>query len=397
MSRTVEKRILADVLEITSGQVDPTVPPYAEMPHVGGDNIESGSGRIFGVRTAAELRLISGKYLFHAGEILYSKIRPALNKATIPDFDGICSADIYPLRVNPKIAEPRYLIHVLRSRDFLAYTEQHASRTNIPKVNRDALLGYEAALPPLSEQRRIADILDKADAIRRKRQRTAELLGEMQSGLFESLFGRLFDSDAIPGYVAVSHFVERFQGGLNVATPDSPTPRTRYFILKVSAVTWGEYQPNECKPLPEDYEPPEEDFVRANDLLFSRANTSELIGATVFVHDTPPDRVLPDKLWRYVWRAPDAVEPLFVCALMNHPKIRYEIGRRATGTSGSMKNISMDKVLSLPVPWPPLELQCRFAAEVRQIRTLTMKSRDSLVESENLFHSLVQRAFRGEL
>jgi type I restriction enzyme S subunit len=137
--------------------------------------------------------------------------------------------------------------------------------------------------------------------------------------------------------------------------------------------------------------------VRKGDLLFSRANTTELVGATVFVFDTPPNRVLPDKLWRFIWKNPSEVEPLFVWALFNHPKIRFEIGRRATGTSGSMKNISMEKVMSIRVPWPDIETQRRFARFTTEERELRNRMSSSKNDADNLFNSLVQRAFRGEL
>ena len=82
-------KTLGQIVEVASGQVDPTEPPYCDMPHIGGENIESNTGNLQGVRTARELGLISGKYLFDGSHVLYSKIRPALNKVALPDFEGI--------------------------------------------------------------------------------------------------------------------------------------------------------------------------------------------------------------------------------------------------------------------------------------------------------------------
>ena len=169
MMRDWERVTLGSVVEIASGQVDPRQVPYCDMIHVGGDNIESHSGKLLNLKTAGEQGLISGKYLFDRKDVLYSKIRPVLNKVVAPNFEGICSADIYPLRpINGKLCQ-EFLVHLLRSDDFLGYTATCSSRTNIPKINRDALFAYQAMLPPLPEQRRIAAILDKADAIRLKR------------------------------------------------------------------------------------------------------------------------------------------------------------------------------------------------------------------------------------
>src|SRR5207302_2006427 len=149
-------------------------------------------------------------------------------------------------------------------------------------------------IPWLSEQHRIASILDKADAIRRKRREAVELIESYRGGLFDEMFRGYFSSESHRDWVPVSHFVERFEGGVNLASADRDGPDIRHYVLKVSAVTWDEYRAEEAKPLPLDYEPPREHFVRAGDLLFSRANTTELVGATVYVADTPPNRVLPD-------------------------------------------------------------------------------------------------------
>src|SRR5687767_10158574 len=86
------------VVQTTSGQVDPREKPYSEMIHVGPENITEGSGQLISCRTAGELNLISGKYLFTPDDVLYSKIRPYLRKVALPDFTGVCSADMYPLR-----------------------------------------------------------------------------------------------------------------------------------------------------------------------------------------------------------------------------------------------------------------------------------------------------------
>lgn len=147
-------KLLGDFVDVASGQVDPKEEPYSSMQHVGGDNITSHTGEINGTATAEELGLISGKYEFTPLDVLYSKIRPALNKVACPDFEGICSADIYPIRPRPGEVSREFLACLLRSDDFLAYATKHSSRTNIPKINRPALLAFQMRLPPYCEQLR---------------------------------------------------------------------------------------------------------------------------------------------------------------------------------------------------------------------------------------------------
>jgi len=91
-------RPMLSAVRVATGQVDPKVEPYRSMTLVAPDHIESNSGRLLKKETASDQRAISGKYLFVKGDIVYSKIRPYLRKAILADFDGLCSADMYPLK-----------------------------------------------------------------------------------------------------------------------------------------------------------------------------------------------------------------------------------------------------------------------------------------------------------
>ena len=112
------------------------------------------------MKTARELGQISGKYAFDAKAILYSKIRPNLNKAALPNFAGICSADMYPMWVSdPTKTDRSFIYYVLTSERFVADATSRSFRTGMPKINRPDLETIEFPLPPLSEQRKIAAIL----------------------------------------------------------------------------------------------------------------------------------------------------------------------------------------------------------------------------------------------
>ena len=329
------------------------------------------------------------------GSIVFAKIGEAIaqNFRAVTKCKMLIDNNVMALVPDRRLVDTRYLYYFLTQLDLYRLT----SSTTVPALRKSTLETIRFPAPSLSEQQRIAAILDKADAIRRKRQEALDALIDLRVSQFDRWFSPLFGTTAEDDYVPVSSFVKRFEGGINLGTPERPSPDTRDFILKVSAVTWGDYRQEECKPLPSDYSPPLEHYVRAGDLLFSRANTTELVGATVYVFETPSNRVLPDKLWRFVWDDPAKVEPLFVWALFNHPRIRYEIGRRATGTSGSMKNVSMEKVLSIRVPWPQIDDQRRFARYLQEDRSLRNTMARSSEDAKHLFECLVQRAFRGEL
>ena len=136
---------------------------YADYPHIGIDSIEKGTGKLSGYRTVREDGVISGKYIFTPKHIIYSKIRPNLNKVALPDFYGLCSADAYTVLPNYKNCNRIFLATAMRSEYFLEYILQFSSRTNLPKVNRKEIAGFRMPLPPLSLQEQFATFVEQVD------------------------------------------------------------------------------------------------------------------------------------------------------------------------------------------------------------------------------------------
>lgn len=139
------------------GQVDPKEGPYIDMPHVGPDSIESGTGRLLRerIKTPRELGLRSGKYLFSREHVIYSKIRPALRKVALPDFSGVCSADMYPLLPNADVISREFLALSLLAPPFSQYAIDNSDRNAMPKINRRVLFAYEMAVPDQDMQNAI--------------------------------------------------------------------------------------------------------------------------------------------------------------------------------------------------------------------------------------------------
>ena len=136
---------------------------YADYPHIGIDSIAKDTGELIGYRTVKDDNVISGKYVFTPDHIIYSKIRPNLNKVALPDFSGLCSADAYPILANPENCNRIYLAVLLRSEYFLNYILGFSARSNMPKVNRQQISGFSAPLPPLVLQNEFADFWKQAD------------------------------------------------------------------------------------------------------------------------------------------------------------------------------------------------------------------------------------------
>ena len=152
---------------------------YADYPHIGIDSIERGTGTLSGFRTVKEDNVISGKYLFSSKHIIYSKIRPSLNKVALPNFDGVCSADAYPILPVDSVSDRVFVAYLLRSSFFLDYILPLSGRANMPKVNKEQLQGFCTPLPPLALQREFAAFVAKVDklafAVRQRRDTARKL------------------------------------------------------------------------------------------------------------------------------------------------------------------------------------------------------------------------------
>ncbi|MCG7848913.1 MAG: restriction endonuclease subunit S [ANME-2 cluster archaeon] len=155
-----EEKTLDAVCKISSKLIDPREETYIDLCHIGGANIESITGCLIDLKTSKEENLISGKFPFDNSMILYSKIRPYLVKVVRPDFSGICSADIYPLKPVDSILDRDFLYFLLITKDFTNFAIKGSARAGMPKVNRKHLFSYSTFFPTLPEQQSIVSKLD---------------------------------------------------------------------------------------------------------------------------------------------------------------------------------------------------------------------------------------------
>ena len=186
-----------EVATIQSGLVSPKEEPYCFMFHIGPDNIERDTGRIGNLKTACELGLVSGKFYFDAGSIVYSKIRPNLNKVCIPNFEGICSADCYSIKARAGI-DRDYLFNLMLSFPFYRRAVACSMRTGMPKINQDDLNAIPVVMPSqLEEQQKIAAILTtQYNEIELKEKLLAEKQRQKKHLMQQLLTGK----QRLPGY-----------------------------------------------------------------------------------------------------------------------------------------------------------------------------------------------------
>ena len=176
------------VAAIRSNLVDPA--EYQSFPHIAPDNIEKKTGVLLEYHTIAEDGVTSGKHRFYSGQILYSKIRPYLSKAVVVDFDGLCSADMYPIEA---YQNARCLWYYMLSDKFLLQASTAGSRSVLPKINQKELSALTVHLPTNDrEQEEIARILDELFDKEQQTKEAAEVVLDQIDLMKKSILARAF-------------------------------------------------------------------------------------------------------------------------------------------------------------------------------------------------------------
>ena len=182
-----EEKRFDEVADIKSNLVD--VAEFQDFPHIAPDNIEKKTGVLLEYHTVAEDKVKSGKHRFYAGQILYSKIRPYLSKVVVVDFDGVCSADMYPIEAK---GNTRFLWYQMLSNEFLDKASNSGSRSVLPKINQKELSVIPMQICSLPEQVEIVRILDIIMEKENKAKQAAEAVLEQIDLLKKSILARAF-------------------------------------------------------------------------------------------------------------------------------------------------------------------------------------------------------------
>lgn len=231
------------------------------------------------------------------------------------------------------------------------------------------------------EQKCIATLLDKvSDLIALRKQQLAKL-GELVKSRFVEMFGDITDT------VPLSYYIAGLSAGKSLAGEEECPNK----VLKTGAATYDYFDPTQVKNLPMDYEPLEDHRVKTGDVIISRMNTAELVGAAAYVWEAPERTYLPDRLWRAEIK--ETVCPVFLWQVLIQSSTKENIRRIASGTSGSMKNISKPGLLGIRVKKAPLVLQEKFAAFVEQTDKSKLTIQQSLDKLELLKKALMQKYF----
>ncbi|MGH9890893.1 MAG: restriction endonuclease subunit S [bacterium] len=342
------------------------------------------------------------RYLLTPGDILFNNTNsPALvGKTAFFDEPGeyVFSNHMTRIRLNRALAEPRYVgrfLHWAWAQG--AFRSRVTQWVNQAAINRSQLASVMVPLPPLSEQRRIVEILDQADRLRHLRTEADAKADRILPALFIKMFGDPATNPKGWPRKRLGELLNRIDSGWSPVCENRQAAPDEWGVLKLGAVTTNRYIESENKALPTALDPRPELEVQPGDFLFTRKNTRELVGACAYVERTRPRLLLSDLVFRLRLKANAEMHPLYLWALMTSPSKRSSIEMLAGGSAGSMPNISKGRLEALEIEKPPHVLQTGFSGTAADVDSLTRKARVARASIERSFAVLLHRAFTGEL
>lgn len=265
-----------------------------------------------------------------------------------------------------------------------------------PSIRLSDIENWIIRIPAFVEQLEIATILLKTENLVNQRKQSIETLEALIKSVFLEMFGDPYLNVKKWKLVRMSAVIDSIVSGWSANGEQRQKNIDELGVLKVSAVTSGFFRPEEYKAINRTQIDRPLIHPQKNDILFSRANTRELVGAICIVNEDHEDLFLPDKLWKINLNL-SQVQPYYFKYTLSNPGFRKSVARKATGTSGSMVNISQAKFQNHLFPNPPITLQRQFNRVAEFASQQEKQLKDSLNRLETLFQSLLQKAFRGEL
>ncbi len=384
-----------DVAQVASNLVDPA--DFLDAPHIAPNHIESGTGRLLEFATVRVDNVKSAKHRFFEGQILYSKIRPYLAKVALANFEGVCSADMYPINT---ALHPGFLKWWMLTDAFTESASRQQARSVLPKINAEALRRLPVPVPPIAEQRRIIEELEMqltrlghaAGTLEDAAQHLSPMLAGARAGALRRLSGGA-GSDGV-----LADVIDRIEAGRSFGASSRPAHLDEWGIVKVSSMTWGQFNEHENKVVSKELVDPRYE-IRQGDILVSRANTEAYVGAPVLVGKVRPRLLLSDKSLRLVPKA--GVDRRWLLHVLASPAVRDYISKAATGTKDSMRNISQGALRNAPITTLCSADQERVSAELDELQAdlgrLGTAIRVATAQGEQLRRSLLASAFAGRL
>lgn len=356
---------------------------------------------------------IDEKFIVHQGDLLI-----AMSGATTGKNGVYMSANIAYLnqRVgNIKVKNKELLIEKFRN-FYIANMQNEILNTAYggaqPNISSQKMSVMTFPIPPLSEQQRIVERIEelfaKLDEAKERLQEVVDSFAVRKAAILHKAFtGELTKqwrlengvSDESWEEITWGSFIEKIEAGKNWNALGRPPKNGEFGVVKVSAVTWGEFLEDESKTCTEESQWNEEKRISVGDFLFSRANTIQLVGNCVIVKDVKRKLMLSDKILRFSFS--ERVYDFFALWYTRTSSYRKQIESVASGNQDGMRNISQNNMKTIIFPLPTLSEQHEIVRLIDDLlareRAAQQAAEQALASIDLMKKSILARAFRGEL
>ena len=375
---------LGDVAAIERVGVDPKLIADGSL-YVGLENIRTGGGLV-DVVPVGRGDLASTKFRFARAHVLFGKLRPYLAKVARPDFDGICSTDILPIRPGPAL-DRDYLAHFLLRPESVAWAASRSAGANLPRLSPDSLTQMRVPLPPVDEQRRLAALLDRANELGAARGAALAELDALAESIFEGMFGADVETRPNLRLESITSLITKGTTPTSVGYTfaDRGIPFVRVQNLGSGVVDWDGDILFIDSPT---HEALSRSQIRAGDVLVSIAGS---IGRVATVPVQAPELNCNQAV--AIIRPTERVLPEFLAHWLRGKSAQQQIlGAQVTGT---ISNLSLTQLRELRLFVPEMPVQREFARRLAAVERVRARYRTSLAQLEALFATLQFRAFNG--
>lgn len=262
-----------------------------------------------------------------------------------------------------------------------------------PQIVKQSLEKVKVVYPILSEQCKIVEVLEKVSDLIAKRQRQLDKLDFLVKARFVEMFGDPVSNPKNWPLCPLCDCLIKIESGKSFVCTNEARAGIAPGILKLSAATYGDYRPEENKAMIDVSMFVDSAEVHADDLLFTRKNTPELVGMSTYVFETPEKLMMPDLIFRLDTNR--RCNKIFLWKLINHDSFRSKIKALSSGSAKSMSNISKERLGNLQIIVPPIELQGGFDSFVRQVYAERKFINCGLEKLETLKKVLMHEYFGG--
>lgn len=355
------------------------------------DHIEPNTGSLLKREIQPFAKAGSSTHWFDQRHVLYSKLRPYLNKVLVPDQIGLCTTELVPMLPDEERLDREYLAYYLRSTRFVEWISSQTAGAKMPRVAMETFWNHELPLPPLAEQKRIAAILDKADAIRRKRQQAIQLADDFLRSVFLDMFG---DPVTNPKGWEIKRL-----GSIATKIGSGSTPRggkESYVSNGISLIRSLNIHDDEFLHKDLAFITNEQAAQLSNVTVQEDDVLLNITGASVCRCSLVDNQTLPARVNQHVCiiRVP-SLNHEYLLHLLISPSYKKYLLNISIANGATREALTKEQIENLPIPIPSRNLLVKFSKLRSSIKNLKMHYQD--FDGNAAFNSLSQKAFSGQL